>query len=91
LKPAAFVMENVKGFLSSRVDGDRIFGQVVEDLRAAGGAHDSYRIFPLVQGRENEGKEYVLRAERFGIPQRRHRVILFGIRADLAQPTRPHS
>jgi DNA (cytosine-5)-methyltransferase 1 len=77
-------MENVKGFLSSRVDGDRIFSQVVEDLRSAGGSSDSYRIFPLVLGRENEGKEYVLRAEQFGIPQRRHRVILFGIRADLA-------
>jgi len=84
LRPAAFVMENVKGFLSSKVDGDRIFSQVVSDLCAAGGAPDSYRILPLVTGRGRDGSEYILRAEQFGIPQRRHRVILFGIRSDLA-------
>ena len=84
LRPAAFVMENVKGILSSRVDGDRIFCQVVSDLRSAGGASDSYQIIPLVTGRGRDGQEYVLRAEQFGVPQRRHRVILFGIRSDLA-------
>ena len=33
LKPAAFVMENVKGILSSSVNGSRIFQQVLDDLR----------------------------------------------------------
>ncbi len=34
LQPAAFVMENVKGMLSSSVDGEnRIFDQVLRDLR----------------------------------------------------------
>ena len=83
LRPAAFVMENVKGFLSSKVEGQRIFEAVVRDLRDADGP-DSYRIIPLVAGRPRDGQEYVVRAEQYGIPQRRHRVILFGIRADLA-------
>ncbi|NWO10410.1 DNA cytosine methyltransferase [Chromohalobacter salexigens] len=32
-RPAVFVMENVKGMLTSRVGKDRIFGQILEDLR----------------------------------------------------------
>ena len=36
LNPAVFVMENVKGMLSSSVEGLAIFEQVVSDLRARG-------------------------------------------------------
>lgn len=81
LRPAAFVMENVKGFLSSSVDGQRVFSQVLKDLSAAG---DGYEIRQLVQGHARGGHEFVIRAEDFGIPQRRHRVILLGLRKDLA-------
>src|ERR1044072_3097842 len=38
LQPIAFVMENVKGMLSSKVAGENIFKHVLEDLRAAGGS-----------------------------------------------------
>ena len=48
LKPVAFVMENVKGMLSAKVDGDSIFERVLSDLKAAGGAPDSYVLVPLV-------------------------------------------
>ena len=81
LRPAAFVMENVKGFLSSKVDGERIFSQVLRDLGTAG---DGYEVRQLVEGRRRGGHEFVIRAEDFGIPQRRHRVILLGLRRDLA-------
>jgi DNA (cytosine-5)-methyltransferase 1 len=84
LRPAAFVMENVKGFLSSKIDGQRIFAQVLQDLTDAG---DGYEIRQLVHGRRRGGHEFVIRAEDYGIPQRRHRVILFGLRRDLASST----
>ncbi len=42
LMPAAFVMENVKGLLSSSVDGERIFDQVLDDLGKVGDG--SYRL-----------------------------------------------
>src|ERR1700688_647390 len=45
LMPAAFVMENVKGLLSSSVDGERVFDQVLHDLRVVG--NGSYRLVPL--------------------------------------------
>jgi DNA (cytosine-5)-methyltransferase 1 len=84
LRPIAFVMENVKGFLSSSIDGKRIFSQVLTDLSGAGGASGGYKIIPLVAGKRTGGQQYLLHAEDFGVPQRRHRVILFGIRADVA-------
>lgn len=90
LKPAAFVMENVKGMLSSSVDGARIFDRVLADLRSAAG-HESYELFALAPGEGHRkgsltknAKDYIIRAEEFGIPQARHRVIVVGLRRDLA-------
>jgi DNA (cytosine-5)-methyltransferase 1 len=80
LRPAAFVMENVKGFLSSSVEGERIFEQVLSDL--TGGEVD-YVVVPLAPGDRRGGSRFVVQAERHGIPQRRHRVILVGFRRDL--------
>lgn len=90
LKPAAFVMENVKGMLSSSVDGSRIFDRVLIDLQCAGG-DDSYDLFALAPGgtrrlpsTATKAGDYVIRAEDFGVPQARHRVIVVGLRRDLA-------
>ena len=82
LKPAVFVMENVKGILSSSIDGDSIFARVLSDLRSAGGAADSYRLVPLAPPGSESG--FVLKCENYGIPQARHRVIVLGIRSDVA-------
>lgn len=89
LRPAAFVMENVKGLLSSSLDGSRIFGRVLDDLRAAGA--DGYRLVALAppgslagaRGGEPGPSDFVIRAEDHGLPQARHRVIVVGVRRDL--------
>jgi len=83
LSPIAFVMENVKGILSSKVAGVSIFDRVLEDLRAAGGTPESYTLLPLVAATRGKHAGNVIRSEDFGIPQCRHRVILLGIRSDL--------
>jgi DNA (cytosine-5)-methyltransferase 1 len=91
LTPAAFVMENVKGLISSSVGGERILERILTDLRNAGG-RDSYVLLPL--GHEcaaqtlfgeavQQPRDFVLEAERFGVPQARHRVIIVGIRKDV--------
>ncbi len=93
-RPAVFVMENVKGILSSKISGSSIFTRMLEDLRAVDdkGAK-SYRVYSLSKGRVvyrgPEGNavdphDFVVRAELHGIPQARHRVILVGVREDLA-------
>lgn len=87
LRPAAFVMENVKGMLSSKVDGGGIFGRVLDDLENAA---DGYRLFPLTvpapfDGLHAPARDFLVRAEDHGVPQARHRVIIVGIRRDLAR------
>lgn len=91
LQPVAFVMENVKGMLSSSVKGHRIFDKVLEDLTSAGG-QERYSLFAIGRSttgamtlqRADDHRDYVVRAEHFGVPQARHRVIIVGIRHDLA-------
>jgi DNA (cytosine-5)-methyltransferase 1 len=93
-KPAVFVMENVKGILSSKVGGEQMFPKILRDLSApdaALGESDSgqrYRICSLVEDdiyRSGEDTDtidpshYIIRAENYGIPQARHRVILLGV------------
>lgn len=89
-RPAAFVMENVKGILSSKLDGEFMFPKILADLRAPGGKDGPrYRILPLVAQSEDEmfdeedGRRYILRAEELGVPQARHRVVLLGILEEL--------
>lgn len=86
-KPAVFIMENVKGMLSSQHGGSPIFDRIVSDLSKP--SEDlEYQIRSLVKpgiAGEIDPQDFVIEAERFGIPQGRHRVILFGIRMDVAR------
>jgi DNA (cytosine-5)-methyltransferase 1 len=85
-RPAVFVMENVKGLISSRHSGSRMFVRILEDL--ASPARDlEYEIRSAVVADNGLGlapDDYVIKAENFGVPQNRHRVILLGVRSDLA-------
>lgn len=86
LRPAAFVMENVKGMISSKVGGGDIFQRVLDDLRSAG---DGYTLLPLAAARigdDFDARDFIVRAEEHGVPQARHRVFVVGIRSDLAGP-----
>lgn len=90
-EPSIFVMENVKGILSSSHGGSPIFDQILQDLSSPRSGL-SYRIRSFVVPKEDTElvpKDFVIEAERFGTPQSRHRVILFGIRADVRQAARP--
>lgn len=75
--PAIFVMENVKGLLSSKVDGENVFDWMKRDLKVNG----KYEIHSLV-GPVLKDSDFLIRSEKYGIPQMRHRVILLGIRKD---------
>lgn len=97
-RPAVFVMENVKGLLSATLESERIFHRILDDLRSPATAivregrktrhvqAGGYHIYSLVERRQFENGDLhgaVIRAERYGIPQTRHRVILLGVRDDL--------
>jgi len=91
LRPAVFVMENVKGMLSSTIESRLVFEMLIEDLTSLGtgrGHQYELRAVRLIDGRARlmkavQPSDFVVRAENFGVPQRRHRVIIVGIRSDL--------
>lgn len=96
-RPAVFIMENVKGLLSATVGNVRMFQRILNDLRAPGVAlkrdgrparqGGGYTVYSLVDGKtfdDGSTERSVVQAERHGIPQARHRVILLGIREDLS-------
>lgn len=100
IQPDVFVMENVKGILTSQVGGERIFPSIRNDLKnpskAVGKrAHGKqYRIYSFVEEPDiadasgssySNDSDYVIRAENFGVPQARHRVILLGVCTDISR------
>lgn len=88
-KPTIFVMENVKGLLSSKMGDSSMFQTILGDLkRLPGGA--TYEIRSLVVDAEPgdlNPSDFIIRSEDYGVPQRRHRVILLGVRTDVAGRT----
>ncbi|WP_455284404.1 DNA cytosine methyltransferase [Cupriavidus necator] len=85
--PSVFVMENVKGMLTSKHGGSRIFERIMADLSAPADGL-TYQVRSLVvEGEELEPLDYLIESEKFGVPQCRHRVILFGVRSDVARAT----
>jgi len=90
--PPAFVMENVTGILTTKLDGTLLFPHILEDLADPGHALGvtscgRYHLFSL---RDDDLDQiagslgnYVVRAEDYGIPQARHRVIIVGVREDI--------
>ena len=112
-KPTVFVMENVKGILSSKNEDDEpIFRQILQDLqdpwkaisadekikksRRLSGKSPRYRLFSFVRSSDIgagydtnsesrnglKPRDFIIQAEKYGIPQKRHRVIILGILED---------
>lgn len=101
-KPPIFVMENVKGLLSATYDGRSTFDRMIKDLESPSVAikesmrngtpqkrrGGEYRIISLVNpsSTSHRPEDYVIEAEKYGVPQKRHRVILLGVRSDFVVP-----
>jgi DNA (cytosine-5)-methyltransferase 1 len=99
-RPHIFVMENVKGILSSKIGGQKIFHSILRDLSdpdtaqgKKGSRYSGYTLHSLSTdtsfGRVDDpeqfdARNFIIRADDFGVPQARHRVILVGVRDDIA-------
>ena len=95
--PSIFVMENVKGILSSKINGKKIFHSILRDLSDPQLATTNktglgYKLYSLVlpthfmkgmDPEEIDVHDFIIRAENYSIPQTRHRVILLGVRDDI--------
>ncbi len=94
-QPPVFIMENVKGLLSAKLQQQKTFDLILSDLQNPAGAigHNSgqplsYKLFSISKKRpEDQDKtkpeDFIVRSEDYGIPQARHRIIIFGIRSDI--------
>jgi len=69
-KPKFFVFENVRGILSTKLNGKLIINDIFKDMKK------HYHII------EDKNK-ILLNSSNFGVPQERKRVIIIGIRKDL--------
>lgn len=91
LQPAVAVMENVKGMLSARQNGEPIFERVLRSLRHAGGTN-GYRLFALASrstarppDEELQPADFLVHADEHGVPQARQRVFVVCVRRDVAE------
>ncbi len=96
-EPDIFVMENVRGILSAKINGTVMFPQILEDLRDPSRVEGEgnnrtakYKIYSLVVAAKDENNptydkssDFLIRSEDYGVPQARHRVILLGVRDDI--------
>ena len=98
IQPVAFVMENVKGLLSSKLNGEYIIDQIIEDIRTPSkikypkikkfSSTEKYNIYSLSRTgnpKKFKPRDFVIQAEKYGIPQCRHRVILLAVRSDISK------
>lgn len=92
-RPPIFVMENVKGLLSAKIKNESTIDRIVSDLsnplKALEESANSlnYQLFSLsedqIPDRDVPPRFYVVRAERHGIPQARHRMFIVGVRSNV--------
>lgn len=94
--PVLFVMENVKGLLSAKLDKNSVLDMILNDLH-----NPSLAVYPDKQGKDNKrfeyrlysfvedpqrsmlhAKDFIIKSENHGIPQSRHRLIILGVRGD---------
>jgi DNA (cytosine-5)-methyltransferase 1 len=96
--PTIFVMENVKGLLSAKINGEKVFDWILNDLRNPSSVFKDtnapkYKIYSLSAEPQSidslgnpaykDDRDFLIQSEKFRIPQKRHRVILLGIREDV--------
>jgi DNA (cytosine-5)-methyltransferase 1 len=77
LKPSVIILENVEGILSAQHNSERVFELIKSDFKKAG--YDLFSFTKSDQAEQLLPKDFIIRAEDYGIPQARHRVVFFGI------------
>lgn len=81
LAPDFFVLENVPGLLTARASGRDIFQKMLQDFASINPAYD---IAPTYEDYIKNPRGYLIDSSKYGVPQKRSRVLLIGYRRRLA-------
>jgi len=81
LKPSIFVLENVKGLISSKINGKSALEKIMNDLSLSNSNSKScYKILGLNGDNSFLNlKSFTVNMSKFGIPQDRERIFIIGI------------
>ena len=93
-RPPVFVMENVRGLLSAKHKERSVIQLILSDLQSPCRALDQppkdacrYELNGLAPSttlfRSSSPKKFLVKAHEFGVPQKRERVFIVGVRSDL--------
>lgn len=80
IKPDFFVFENVPGLITAEAKGKEIFLKMLYDFR---NINPSYEIAPSFDEYYENPREYLLDSSKYGVPQKRKRIIFVGYRKSL--------
>jgi len=80
IQPDFFVFENVPGLITANTKGHQIFSHMLEDFKKI---NPPYEIAPSFDEYYKEPRQYLLDSSKYGIPQRRKRVIFIGYKKPL--------
>lgn len=80
LKPDFFVFENVPGLITAEAKGQEIFLKILDDFR---NINPSYEIAPSFDEYSKNPREYLLDSSKYGVPQKRKRVVFVGYKKSL--------
>ncbi len=75
VQPDFFVFENVPGLITAEAKGEEMFSKMIEDFK---NISPSYEIAPSFDEYYCNPSKYILNTSKFGVPQRRKRVVFIG-------------
>ena len=87
--PSVFIMENVKGLISSKINDNNILDSILKDLSSPDKVFQNkqmkeYDLFSLNQNTDLfDNKNFLIDCSKHGVPQKRERLFIIGIRKNL--------
>lgn len=75
IQPDFFIFENVPGLITAEAKGQEIFLKILDDFR---NISPPYNIAPSFDEYSRNPREYLIDSSKYGIPQRRKRVVFIG-------------